>query len=127
VNRQTRKSPDPLGQYGILPIRIETGRYRGEAKDDRLCYFCSSDEIEDECHFLSNCTQYSNLRSELYTSIGCNPTLSMSSLECIDFLLYNYPRQTSKYLYSAYMYRDSLCYIVNAMCNICTYLGLYLI
>ena len=101
-----------LAQFrcGILPIRIETGRYRGEAWDERLCIFCSSDEIEDECHFLLNCTQYSNLRSELYTCIGCNPTLSMSSLECINFLLYNFPRQTSKYLYSAYMYRQSLLY-----------------
>jgi hypothetical protein len=40
---------------GILPIRIETGRYRGEALDDRICTMCTLDCIEDEYHFLKYC------------------------------------------------------------------------
>ena len=33
---------------GILPLRIETGRYTGEPADSRLCIFCDSSEIENE-------------------------------------------------------------------------------
>ena len=69
----------------ILPIRVETGRYKGESLEDRLCNFCSKDEIEDEYHFLLNCTEYSNFRSDLFTSIRCNPTFSMSDLESVIF------------------------------------------
>jgi hypothetical protein len=92
---------------GILPIRIETGRYRGEAVDDRICTMCSLDCIEDEYHFLLHCTDYFNLKSEFFTSIGCNP---MPNLDCINFILTHFPRQTVKFIHSAYVYRHSLIY-----------------
>lgn len=96
-----------LAQFriGILPIKVETGRYNGESLEDRLCNFCSKDEVEDEYHFLLNCTEYSNFRSDLFTSIKFNPTFSMSDQESV-----NFPRQTLKYLYLSYMLRQSLLY-----------------
>lgn len=111
-----------LAQFrcGILPIRIETGRYKGEPLDERICNFCVLNEIEDESHFLLNCTIYSDFRRELFNNIGYNPTLVMSNLDCIFFLLSNFPRQTSKYLIESYLYRQSLLY-KNAMRNVYIY------
>lgn len=47
---------------GILPIRIETGRYKGGPVDERICNFCELNEIEDDSHFLLNCAMYSDFR-----------------------------------------------------------------
>lgn len=42
-----------LAQFrcGVSPIGIETGRFRGEEVNDRLCIICSVEAIEDELHF----------------------------------------------------------------------------
>lgn len=53
-------------------------------------------KIEDESHFMLNCA--------MYPDIWYNPTLVMSNLDSIGFLLSNYPRQTSKYLLKSYLY-----------------------
>ena len=52
---------------GILPLRVETGRYVGEPADQRYCTLCTPDVpmAEDERHFLFNCTIYNNLREKL--------------------------------------------------------------
>ena len=53
-------------RFGILPIRIETGRfknirdaesgqYRKLKPDERLCEICMSNEIENEIHFVCRC------------------------------------------------------------------------
>lgn len=94
---------------GVLPIRIETGRFRGEEVNDRLCIICSVEAIEDEFHFLLHCTSYSKLRTEFFTSIGFNNRLlNMSDSDCTGFLLSNFPRQTAKFVYSAFMCRQSI-------------------
>lgn len=33
-------------RYGILPIRIKTGRYKREPLDKRICKFCLLKEID---------------------------------------------------------------------------------
>ena len=50
---------------GILPLRIETGRYIGEKPEERVCKICKNGQTEDEVHFLFNCEQYRNLRNDL--------------------------------------------------------------
>ncbi len=59
-------------RLGILPLRIETGRYSKLETKDRLCLLCNSNEVEDESHFLFKCNFYSTLRFKLETDIGCN-------------------------------------------------------
>lgn len=105
-------------RYEIFPIRIETGLYKGESLEEKICHFCVLNEIEDESHFLLNCAVYSNFRRELFNNVGYNPTVVMSNLDCIIFLLSNFPRQTSKYLLECYLYRQSLLY-KKAIRNIC--------
>lgn len=51
--------------------------------------FLCINEIEDECHFLLNCTKYSNFKTELF-NIGHNPTSITSNLECSILLLSNF-------------------------------------
>ena len=39
-------------RFGILPLNIETGQFRNQVLDERLCTLCEFNEIEDESHFL---------------------------------------------------------------------------
>lgn len=58
----------------ILPIRIETARYKGEPLDEIICNFCILNKIEDESHFLLKCVicyntcHYDKLLTYLYHS-----------------------------------------------------------
>ena len=49
-------------RFGILPLAIETGRYKNIQLENRICILCNRNEIEDECHFLLNCCLYENER-----------------------------------------------------------------
>ena len=55
-------------RVGILPLEIETGRYRGIVIEERLCQFYKS-LVEDEVHFLCICPLYVAERFKLNTSI----------------------------------------------------------
>ncbi len=51
LSKQERSALSQL-RCGILPIRIETGRFRYEALPERTCVLCEKQEIEDEKHFI---------------------------------------------------------------------------
>ncbi len=53
-------------RYGILPLRVETGRFVNEKRCDRICTFCNSGDIEDQIHFLFHCNLYEMQRNEIY-------------------------------------------------------------
>ena len=42
--------------YDILPLRIETGRFRNLPVEQRICELCELDMVEDEVHFLCTCS-----------------------------------------------------------------------
>lgn len=48
---------------GILPIHVETGRYKNELLSKRTCVFYSRSSVEDEKHFLLHCQIYDNVRN----------------------------------------------------------------
>ena len=56
-----------LAQFrcGILPLRLETGRFVGLSVEERICNLCNINETEDELHFLLRCTCYNELRNRL--------------------------------------------------------------
>ena len=54
-NRKERSFMAQL-RLGILPLAIETGRYRNVPLEERLCESCRI--IEDEKHFLLHCPLY---------------------------------------------------------------------
>ena len=56
-------------RFGILPPNIETGRFRNQPVEDRLCTLCEFDEIGDECHFLFKCSLYNDSRNDWIRNI----------------------------------------------------------
>ncbi len=53
-------------RYGILPLRVETGRFVGETHDNRTCVLCNTNNVEDQMHFLFHCDFYNAQRQDLY-------------------------------------------------------------
>ena len=48
----------------ILPINIETGRYKSIPLERRICTLCNLDQIEDEIHILFYCNKYNLERKD---------------------------------------------------------------
>ncbi|XP_053394824.1 uncharacterized protein LOC123524463 [Mercenaria mercenaria] len=96
---------------GILPLRIETGRYIGERPEDRLCSFCQSRSIEDECHFLINCTFYRDIRTDMFSDqLNKNNFTVLSDSDKLVQLVNNYPRKVAKFIVKSYLKRRKAIY-----------------
>ena len=67
----SRRKRSMLAQlrFGILPLRLETGRYKGEKVEERICLLCNENKVEDEIHFIFKCPLYKNESGELYGKI----------------------------------------------------------
>ncbi len=52
-------------RYGILPLRVETGRFVNEKYCDRICTLCNSGNVENQIHFLFHCNLYDSQRDDL--------------------------------------------------------------
>ena len=50
---------------GTAELRIETGRWCGLRRDERICTMCDSGEVEDVDHFLLHCTGLVEERMEM--------------------------------------------------------------
>ena len=48
---------------GVLPIRLETGRYKGLPEALRICEICHSGEVESEMHHLHECVRLQYVRN----------------------------------------------------------------
>ena len=114
LNRHERSI---LSQFrcGILPLRIETGRYIGEKPEERVCKICKNGQTEDEVHFLFNCEQYRNLRNDLLSVLAQqrDSFLLLSDQEKLKILMNDYPRQLAKYLSKAFDKRKQYLYVNN--------------
>ena len=90
-----------LAQFrcGILPIRIETGRFRGEEVGERLCTLCDSESVEDEIHFVLHCSKYADLRKDLfdYVKMVENNFGTLPDSNKLSVLLTKFPRQIAKF------------------------------
>ena len=58
-------------------LKIEKGRHHGIPRHNRTCPRCSSNEVEDELHFLLTCSALHNERESLIQCITDN---------CINFI-----------------------------------------
>ena len=77
-------------RLGILPINIETGRYKREEISKRTCPNCPTD-VEDETHFITKCPAYNKERKILYTEFEKRNNLSLERMNNSEqlFLLLN--------------------------------------
>jgi hypothetical protein len=107
-------------------LAMETGRWmKGVKREDRLCHFCPTRQVEDEMHALLHCVGYSDLREDAYQKITtvsqgtCNPWL-WSNEFCFLFLMSGgyHPKKTKyhrdicktivSYVYKAFTRRKDL-------------------
>jgi hypothetical protein len=116
VHIRNRKHRSLLSQLrlGILPLEIETGRWKSIDEPNRLCKLCSSDKVENEHHFLFECQPYSLLRNTFYTNINCsteeigrmNVQKKWEIVMCPENV-----KCTAKYVCSLYEMRQSLVFV----------------
>ena len=60
-------------RLSCIPLQIETGRYKGIDREDRLCPFC--DVLEDEEHAIFSCDAYKEIRSDHKELLEENPSV----------------------------------------------------
>ena len=101
-------------RYGILPLKIETGRYVKLPLCERLCNFCNEASVESEIHFLFECKQYEELRegfyNDIHTTIDDFSTLSNEQKLNIIFSKSSFIRKFASYLQNCYRKRSSILY-----------------
>jgi hypothetical protein len=87
-------------RLGILPLRLETGRFTNMKISDRICQICQSNNIEDELHFLFSCDAYAQERHMFVQDLNniCHNTVNMGNVELLQFCCENVPRKLSKYI-----------------------------
>lgn len=54
---------------GVLPLEIETGRWRAVPAQQRYCKLCNSGHVEDEIHFIFDCEIYTPERLALFENV----------------------------------------------------------
>ncbi len=99
-------------RYGILPLRIETGRFCNEKREDRLCVFCDTNSVESTEHFLFECSLYDQHRLNFINSVH-NHVENWDNLnynELLQQLFEEKPRALAKYVKEIFLYRRSHLY-----------------
>ena len=73
LDREKRRQLTML-RGGTNKLRIETGRWRKESENERVCNVCLCAQVEDERHFLLACPRYVKERVEMFDKIReeCN-------------------------------------------------------
>ena len=76
-------------RLGVLPIRIETGRFERPRKEaaDRICKQCPNNSPETEVHFLIECPRHTQLRATFFSKISDENFTSLSDIEKLKFLV----------------------------------------
>ena len=64
-----RRSLMTMMRGGTNMLRIERGRWDNEKIEERTCRVCMTDQVEDEQHFLLDCSVYKSERESMYREI----------------------------------------------------------
>ena len=99
-------------RLGILPIRIETGRYERPklVAAERTCQICNSNTVEDETHFLLYCPKFSTLRERLFSFVEDPNFENMGNQDKMKFLTNDSSmvKTTAQYLIDAFDLRSKI-------------------
>ncbi len=100
-------------RLGVLPLRLETGRFKGEKEIDRICVLCKSGDIENEKHFLFKCSLYENERAMLYKKADekCPDFKELNENDKIHILMTQLVSPTSKFVQDAFIKRRNTLYV----------------
>ena len=66
LNQRYERSLFSQFRHGILPLKIETGRFQKLSVEERRCEYCTDNVIEDEMHFICTCSLYTEFRTKLF-------------------------------------------------------------
>ncbi len=99
-------------RYGILPLRLETGRYVNEKREERVCTLCNTNTVESVEHFLFECSMYDTQRLQFvqkaYNLIDNWEDITQN--QCLMKLFNVMPRALGKYVKDIFLYRRSKLY-----------------
>ncbi len=97
-------------RYGILPLELETGRYKGIDRENRLCTLCNLGAIEDQIHFSFICPAYDHFRTEFTNT--CKDRIprwdNMCEVDKISSLFESQSRLFGKFIKKCFLHRKSL-------------------
>ncbi len=99
-------------RYGILPLRVETGRFCNEKREGRVCTLCSTNTVENVEHFLFECSVYDSQRLQFIDKVrDCTDNWdTLTYNECLTKLFELKPRALGKYVKDIFLYRRSKLY-----------------
>ena len=106
-----RRQRSLLAQFraGVLPLRIETGRFRREPVDNRICIFCNQNAIENEVHFLLHCSLYNDLR-ELFLKSDMDNWQLLPDVEKLKLFMQSDVKGTANFIDKAFSRRKEILY-----------------
>ena len=98
---------------GVLPLSIETGRYRNVPACERFCEICNSGVIEDETHFLCMCPMFRELKDELYLNVKyLDPSILLDQLTDSEKLIMlmedRFIKCTANFIFDAWTIRQNI-------------------
>ncbi len=87
-------------RMGILPLSIETGRFINQPLEQRLCKLCNEEKIEDEWHFIFECSCYNDKRIDFFSEItNIRPDfIYLDESSQMKFLFENVHRKFAKFI-----------------------------
>ncbi len=99
-------------RYGILPLRVETGRFTNEPREKRICTLCNVDTVETVEHFLFECSCYDVHRVPfvLKAQDKIDNWENLTQMECLSKLFITMPRALGKYVKEIFLYRRNIIY-----------------
>ena len=97
----------------VLPLEIETGRYKDVPPEERLCQLCG-EQVEDKIHFICKCSIYTEHRRFLYlTASEIDQNFNLFHIyEQFTFLLGNTDivKCLSLYIEKSYQLKNAMLY-----------------
>jgi len=114
IHNRAHRSVFAQFRCGILPLKLETGRYTQIPREFRLCIFCDENVVEDEMHFIFDCALYSNIRQLFWTKFqNISPMFINNSNEekLCQFMSAEFVKVASEYIYQCYCLRKEHLYI----------------
>ena len=99
-------------RYGILPLRVETGRFVNEKRCDRICTLCNTGNVEDQIHFLFHCNLYETQRNEFYVKARniIERWDELSDIDKLASLFKHMSRALGKYVKNIFLLRRNKLY-----------------
>jgi hypothetical protein len=99
-------------RFGILPLKIETGRYYRIPSEERFCEICKT-VVEDELHFILICPAYVEYRDIMSKGVieKCVNYTTLGDQEKLKELMNNHSSKVIKFISRAWESRVKLLFV----------------